>query len=69
MSPKEVVERVKSGYRLPNPTDLGFDCNIVMYNTMKNCWCTDSTDRPMFRELWFTFEDFLKPNGDVYSTI
>ncbi|EUB60790.1 Tyrosine-protein kinase SPK-1 [Echinococcus granulosus] len=69
MDVEEVVERVKAGYRLPNPTSLGFYCEEVMYETMKNCWNTDSTDRPTFHELWFVFEDHLAKDGDVYAEI
>ncbi|CUT99593.1 proto oncolocus tag tyrosine protein kinase LCK [Echinococcus multilocularis] len=69
MDVEEVVERVKAGYRLPNPTSLGFYCEEVMYETMKNCWNTDSTGRPTFHELWFVFEDHLAKDGDVYAEI
>ncbi|KAL5963356.1 Tyrosine-protein kinase SPK-1 [Taenia solium] len=66
---EEVVERVKAGYRLPNPTDLGFYCEDVMYETMRSCWNFDFTDRPTFHELWFVFEDHLAKDGGVYAEI
>lgn len=61
---RDVPERVKSGYRLPDPRDLGFDCEYTMYDTMKSCWFIDTTDRPTFRELWFTFDDNIPKNTE-----
>ncbi|KAL5103340.1 Tyrosine-protein kinase SPK-1 [Taenia crassiceps] len=69
MDVEEVVERVKAGHRLPNPNDLGFYCEDLMYETMRSCWDVDITDRPTFHELWFVFEDFLAKDGGVYAEI
>lgn len=69
MGVEEVVERVKAGYRLPNPTDLGFDCEDVMYETMRSCWNIDFTGRPTFHELWFVFEDHLAKDDGIYAEI
>ncbi|VDD80025.1 unnamed protein product [Mesocestoides corti] len=69
MDLKEIAEKVKTGYRLPNPQSMGFQCDNVMYETMKNCWSADSSDRPTFRELWFAFEESLSQDNEVYAEI
>ncbi|VDM31547.1 unnamed protein product [Hydatigera taeniaeformis] len=69
MDVEEVVDRVRAGYRLPNPSSLGFYCEDVMYETMRNCWYADSTDRPTFHELWFVFEDHLVKDGGAYAEL
>ncbi|VDL19894.1 unnamed protein product [Hymenolepis diminuta] len=43
---------------------MGFDCEYTMYDAMKSCWFTDTTDRPTFRELWFNFDDSIPKNTE-----
>ncbi len=69
MDNAEVATKVRGGYRLPNPDTLGYECDSVMYGTMRDCWSSDPADRPTFRELWFVFEEHLEQNNDIYAEL
>ncbi|XP_029975087.1 protein-tyrosine kinase 6b [Salarias fasciatus] len=44
---QEVFEQVKTGYRMPKPTD----CPDFIYHLMTECWQQEPEDRPDFRTL------------------
>ena len=47
MTAREVMRRVREGYRLACPQH----CRSEFYNIMKRCWSADSGKRPSFSDL------------------
>ncbi|VDL61717.1 unnamed protein product [Hymenolepis diminuta] len=52
----EVIERVANGERLPNPKDLGYECDGEFYAKMMDCWTNNPQSRPSFKELYLYLE-------------
>ncbi|CAG7721167.1 unnamed protein product, partial [Allacma fusca] len=44
--PKQIYSLLKTGYRMPEPTD----CPTQLYSLMRKCWKEESSSRPTFRE-------------------
>uniref|UniRef100_A0A4W5N9T4 Tyrosine-protein kinase n=1 Tax=Hucho hucho TaxID=62062 RepID=A0A4W5N9T4_9TELE len=47
MTNYQVVQKLPTGYRMPNPTN----CPKVMYEIMSDCWKENENDRPTFETL------------------
>eukprot|EP00127_Corallochytrium_limacisporum_P000660 Clim_evm59s22 gene=Clim_evmTU59s22 len=47
MAHKEIVEKLKNGYRMPAPDG----CPDVVYHIMLACWQADRNDRPSFADI------------------
>lgn len=45
---QDIVEGIRSGYRLNKPTS----CSILVYELMKNCWEQSPEGRPNFKEVY-----------------
>nr|VZI06385.1 unnamed protein product [Spirometra erinaceieuropaei] len=65
----EVIERVSTGYRLPNPSKLGFTCEKAAYNLMLDCWAGEPESRPTFRDVCFLLKDMFSGDEDIYASI
>ncbi|CAB4003216.1 ephrin type-A receptor 5 isoform X2 [Paramuricea clavata] len=53
---EEVMKRVAEGYRLPPP----MNCPKTVHQLMKECWLTDRTKRPAFKEIVRIIEEWIK---------
>ncbi|KAK3089108.1 hypothetical protein FSP39_000874, partial [Pinctada imbricata] len=51
---KEVLERIKQGYRHPKPAK----CDGALYETMLSCWDSKPFKRPTFEFLSAFFENY-----------
>ncbi|KAJ8024535.1 Fibroblast growth factor receptor 1 [Holothuria leucospilota] len=58
MTPREVIVRVKAGYRLEKPED----CPDEVYDIMWKCWQYEPSQRPTFKSIKQSLEKLL--NGD-----
>ncbi|KAK7495007.1 hypothetical protein BaRGS_00013647, partial [Batillaria attramentaria] len=58
MMPKEVIERVSKGYRMPRPT-VGIPCTDAFYSIMCKCWNRAPKQRPSFAHLHESFENYF----------
>ncbi|BHF76367.1 hypothetical protein SprV_0501946500 [Sparganum proliferum] len=65
----EVIERVSTGHRLPNPSKLGFTCEKAAYNLMLDCWAAEPETRPTFRDVCFLLKDMFSGDEDIYASI
>ena len=52
----EVMKRVDQGYRLPSP----MNCPKTVHQLMMECWLTDRTKRPPFKEIVRIIDEWLK---------
>ena len=55
MSNTQVLEALKTGYRMPCPKD----CPEPLYEIMTECWRHDAASRPTFETLQRRLEDFF----------
>ncbi|XP_068728085.1 uncharacterized protein [Montipora capricornis] len=60
---KEVLESLKSGYRLEKP-DI---CTDRVYTLMTECWNQDPDERPSFQRLYNRLDDMLEEQGEYFS--
>ena len=56
MTNEEVQEKLKQGYRMPQPKD----CSYTYYNIMLKCWREEPENRPTFEALQWELEEFLE---------
>ena len=61
MGAREVMRRVRDGYRLERPSH----CHPDLYKIIAKCWSGDMNKRPDFAELRLV--SFIATTGDVYS--
>ena len=54
MSNQQAVDKVRTGWRHPQPTD----CPESLYGVMLDCWKKDAQLRPTFEHLFQTLDDF-----------
>ena len=55
LSDEEVLEKLKQGYRMPQPKE----CSYMYYNIMLKCWREEPENRPTFEALQWELEEFL----------
>ncbi|XP_068676800.1 uncharacterized protein [Montipora foliosa] len=60
---KEVLESLKSGYRLEKP-DI---CTDRVYTLMTDCWNQDPDERPSFERLYKRLDDMLEEQAEYFS--
>ncbi|XP_068731951.1 uncharacterized protein [Montipora capricornis] len=60
---KEVLESLKSGYRLEKP-DM---CTDRVYTLMTDCWNQDPDERPSFERLYKRLDDMLEEQAEYFS--
>ncbi|XP_068677454.1 fibroblast growth factor receptor 4-like [Montipora foliosa] len=60
---KEVLESLKSGYRLEKP-DI---CTDRVYTLMTDCWNQDPDERPSFERLYKRLDDMLEEQEEYFS--
>uniref|UniRef100_A0A183SXT6 Pkinase_Tyr domain-containing protein n=1 Tax=Schistocephalus solidus TaxID=70667 RepID=A0A183SXT6_SCHSO len=65
----EVITKVSTGYRLPNPSKLGFTCEKAAYNLMLDCWSDEPEARPSFRDVCFLLKDMFSEDEDIYASL
>ena len=58
----EVVEAIKTGYRMPCP----MGCPQQFYDIMRECWRDDADSRPTFESLRWRMEDFFVENEPTH---
>lgn len=59
LSNEDVLEKLKQGYRMPQPED----CSYMYYNIMLKCWREEPENRPTFEALLWELEEFLESTG------
>ncbi|XP_072042619.1 uncharacterized protein [Amphiura filiformis] len=60
MDAKTVLDKLLTGYRMEKPTN----CPNDVYDVMLKCWSEKPDDRPLFRELYLTFDKMLASHSD-----
>ncbi|VDK70107.1 unnamed protein product [Dibothriocephalus latus] len=65
----EIIAKVSTGYRLPNPSELGFPCEKAAYNLMLACWSGEPEVRPSFRDICFLLKDIFSEDEDIYASL
>uniref|UniRef100_A0A4W5NDM4 non-specific protein-tyrosine kinase n=1 Tax=Hucho hucho TaxID=62062 RepID=A0A4W5NDM4_9TELE len=63
MTNYQVVQKLPTGYRMPNPTN----CPKVMYEIMSDCWKENENDRPTFETLQWKLEGFFDLDVTSYD--
>ncbi|KAF5402180.1 Proto-oncogene tyrosine-protein kinase Yrk [Paragonimus heterotremus] len=58
LSTRQTIVEVEKGYRLPNPHTPAHPCPDSLYNVMVSCWDARPENRPTFRSLHDTFENW-----------
>ncbi|KAL3306987.1 Ephrin type-A receptor 5 [Cichlidogyrus casuarinus] len=51
MTNMEVLQQVKQGYRMPNPSSEGKPCPQDLYELMLSCWNKEPDLRPDFGQI------------------
>ncbi|KAF5404726.1 Tyrosine-protein kinase Lyn [Paragonimus heterotremus] len=49
---KDVIPKILTGYRLPNPFPKSSRGGLKLYELMRKCWQTEPTDRPSFKQIY-----------------
>lgn len=55
ISKKNILEEIKSGYRMPAPSK----CPQFIYKIMQSCWSEQSEDRPNFKWLKSELQEYI----------
>lgn len=63
MNASEVVNALKSGYRMPRPDNVPDQ----VYEKMVNCWKDKPEERPTFEHLTYFFENYELATEDLYE--
>ena len=62
MNNAQVLEALKTGYRLPCP----IGCPEQLYEIMRECWREDAESRPTFESLHWRMEDYFVENEPTH---
>ncbi len=66
MTHQEVLNAIKSGYRMPKPDG----CPVDVYKHMLRCWNSKPEERPTFESLQYDLEDyFVIENGNYMDAM
>ncbi|CAH1252685.1 FGFR3 [Branchiostoma lanceolatum] len=60
MTMRQIMEKLKNGYRMERPDD----CSILLYDVMKRCWKWKPVERPSFSDLFNEFDAILNFDAD-----
>ncbi|XP_078587764.1 uncharacterized protein LOC144868910 [Branchiostoma floridae x Branchiostoma japonicum] len=60
MTMRQIMDKLKNGYRMERPDD----CSILLYDVMKRCWKWKPVERPSFSDLFNEFDSILNFDAD-----
>ena len=64
---EDILLKVESGYRMPNPASNRVICPAPVYDTMLRCWKRNPEDRPTFEYLKIFFDDYEVCSEEHYA--